>query len=379
MQTKRITIIGLGLIGGSFGLALNKRNNKKHSFELVGYDLNIVSIRQAVSKGAVHWGTTGLKLAVEGSDLIILAVPVGQMKETVKNILPYLKKGCIIFDTGSTKEKPVQEISRLLPADIYFVGGHPMAGSERSGISGAHPYLFENAIFVITPGDNALPDILDPVVDLIELTGAKPKIMSPRIHDQAVAGVSHLPYLIAVNLVETVHELSQTIEDAPLLAAGGFRDTTRIAGGDAVMWRDIALSNQENLIRMIELFQEKLAQMTAYLKQGDGESLRQIFISAKKHREEIPITYKGVLPEMNELLVTIPDQPGMLALITGYLGQRGINIAEIEVLRVREHREGTIRLAFQRKDERDKAIAILKEQGLSVNWGHATHDQQQEL
>jgi prephenate dehydrogenase len=198
MQIKRITIIGLGLIGGSFGLALNKKNNKKHSFEIVGYDLNIVSMRQAVSKGAVHWGTTGLKLAVEGSDLIILAVPVGQMEETVKNILPYLKKGCIIFDTGSTKEKPVQEISRLLPADIYFVGGHPMAGSERSGISGAHPYLFENAIFVITPGDNALPEILDPVVGLIELTGAKPKIMSPRIHDQAVAGVSHLPYIIAV-------------------------------------------------------------------------------------------------------------------------------------------------------------------------------------
>lgn len=364
MKINQITIIGLGLIGGSFGLALNKKSTIP---QVVGFDVNISSVRQAVSKGAVHWGTVNIKLAVEEADLIILAVPVGQIKKMVEIIIPYLKNDSIIFDVGSTKENLVKEISKILPSHIYFIGGHPMAGSERSGMSGANPYLFENAIYVITPNEDTDSGIINTVVELIESVGAKPKIMSPRIHDQAVAGVSHLPYIVAVSLVNTVKELSQSLVDAPLLAAGGFRDTTRIAGGDAVMWRDIALSNQENLINMINNFQNQLEITKEYLKHGDGEKLKEIFLKARENREEIPISYKGVLPQVYELLITIPDQPGMLSLITGSLGKEGVNISEIEVLRVREDQEGAIRLAFQRKEDLEKSMEILiKEKGLSV-------------
>ncbi|MEL7565130.1 MAG: prephenate dehydrogenase [Dehalobacterium sp.] len=360
---KQITIIGLGLIGGSFGLALNKKGKIS---QVVGFDVNTVSIQQAVSKGAVHWGTTNIKIAVEGADLIILAVPVGQMIKMVQEIIPYLKKQSIIFDVGSTKENLVKEISHILPEHIYFMGGHPMAGSERSGMSGANPYLFENAIYVITPREDTDPGVIETVMELIESVGAKPKIMSPEMHDQAVAGVSHLPYFVAVSLVNTVQELSQSLVDAPLLAAGGFRDTTRIAGGDAVMWRDIALSNQENIINMINCFQNQLEITKEHLKHGDGEKLKEMFLKARKSREEIPISYKGVLPQVYELLITIPDQPGMLSLITGSLGKEGVNISEIEVLRVREHQEGAIRLAFQRKEDMEKSMEILKARGLSV-------------
>lgn len=358
----QITIIGLGLIGGSFGLALNKKGKIP---QVVGYDANMDSVRLAVSKGAVHWGTGTLKLAVEHADLIILAIPVGQMKEMVEKILPFLKDASVIFDVGSTKEKLLAEISRLLPPNISFVGGHPMAGSEQSGISAAHPYLFENAIYVITPQEGTDPDIVESLVELLASLGAKPKIMSPGEHDQTVAGVSHLPYIVAVSLVNTVQEISQNLPDAPLLAAGGFRDTTRVAGGSAVMWRDIALSNQANIIDMINRLQKQLEITKGYLAEGAGERLEALFTQARENRKEIPIT-KGVLPEVYELFITVPDQPGMLSFITGSLGKEGVNIAEIEVLRVRENQEGAIRLAFQRKDDLEKSIKILMEKGISV-------------
>ncbi|MCR6545863.1 prephenate dehydrogenase [Dehalobacterium formicoaceticum] len=360
----KITIIGLGLIGGSLGLALNKKGQIP---ALVGYDLNLTSVQQAVAMRAVHWGTMSLKLAVEDADLVILAVPVGQIKNTVLSILPFLKDGCVFFDVGSTKESIIKEMSRILPAHIAFIGGHPMAGSEKAGISGAKDYLFENAIYVITPKAEESPENLHKVLQVIEWLGAKPKIMSPEVHDQAVAGVSHLPYLAAVSLVQTVGELGHKIPDAPLLAAGGFRDTTRIAGGDAVMWRDIVLSNQENLIEMIDAFQKQLDQVKEYLIKGDGERLEELFLSSKNLREGIPVSYRGGLPQIYELLISIPDQPGMLSLITGSLGAAEVNIAEIEVLRVRENHEGAIRLAFQHQSDLDKALIILREKGLSVS------------
>lgn len=359
----QITIIGLGLIGGSLGLALS---NSKKIPQVVGYDIGLSSIQEAVAKGAVHWGTTGLKLAVEHADAVLLAVPVGQMKKIVQNILPFLKNHCIIFDVGSTKNDLLQELSPMIPPKIYLIGGHPMAGSERAGISGAHPYLFENAIFVLTPQGHSNEQALKTVVELVELVGAKVKMMSPEVHDQIVAGVSHLPYLVAVSLVNTVHELSEELVDAPLLAAGGFRDTTRIAGGDPVMWRDISLSNRDNIIKMIDSFEKHLAEIKNTLEIRDENNLIHTFTQAQKNREQIPITYRGALPEVYELLVTVPDQPGMLSIITGSLGNRSVNISEIEVLQVRENQEGTIRLAFQKKSDLDCALDILLKQGIPV-------------
>jgi prephenate dehydrogenase len=360
----QITIIGLGLIGGSFGLALNKKGQIP---TIVGYDLNIASVQKAVAMGAVHWGTLSLKLAVQDADLVIMAVPVGQIKKTSLSILNFLKEGCVIFDVGSTKENLIKEISTILPPHISFIGGHPMAGSERAGISGAKDYLFENAIYVITPKAEEKPESLGKALYVIELIGAKPKIMSPEIHDQAVAGISHLPYLVAVSLVQTVAELERKIPDAPILAAGGFRDTTRIAGGDAVMWRDISLSNQKNLIKMIDSFQKQLEKVKEYLIKGSGDQLEKLFLSSKALREKIPVSSQGVLPQVYELSISIPDQPGMLSLITGSLGEADVNIAEIEVLRVRENHEGAIRLAFQQQSDLDKALIILKDKGISVS------------
>ncbi len=365
MKVNQITIIGLGLMGGSLGLAFS---NSGKVTQVVGYDLSISSIRQAVAKGSVHWGTNVLKMAVEQADVVILAVPVGQVKAMVQKALPFLKEDqCIIFDIGSTKEQIVKEISEILPRNISFMGGHPMTGSERAGISEAHPYLFENSIFVITPNSSGeQQEALKVLENLVTLLGAKIKIMSPDIHDKIVAGVSHLPYIIAVTLMNTVKELSQVLPDAPLLAAGGFRDTTRVAGGDPIMWRDICLSNQKNIMDLIEKFQQHLEKLKINLRNSQGDELFNTFVAARESREQIPLRYKGVLPEVYELMINIPDQPGMLSLITGSLADQGVNISEIEVLRVRDNQEGAIRLAFQKKADLDQSMNILKAKGISA-------------
>lgn len=360
---KQITIIGLGLIGGSLGLALCK--SRKIS-QVVGQDVDVFAIKTAVARGAVHWSTTSLSLAVKYSDIVVLAVPVGRMKNIVQEIIPYLKEGCIITDVGSTKEKLVEEISQILPHHIYFVGAHPMAGSERGGILGADPYLFENAIFCITPRENTHKIAVESVTALAGFVGAKVKLISPSEHDQMVAGVSHLPYLVAVSLVNSVCQLSQDYPGTLTLAAGGFRDTTRIAGGDPLMWKDISLSNQQAIIRMIDLFSANMEIIKRKIMDTCPEDLMQIFQESRTNREQIPFRYKGVLPEINELLVSVPDKTGMLALITGCLAEQGINVSEIEVLPVRENHEGAIRLGFQRKDILEKAEEILKSQGLKV-------------
>jgi len=360
---RQVTIIGLGLIGGSLGLALRNKSDLK----VVGQDIDPFSRETAVAREAVHWSTNSLKLAVEDADLVILAVPVRRIKGIIQNMSRYLKTGCVITDVGSTKGELVKEISHIIPPAVYYIGAHPMAGSERGGIGGANPYLFENAIFCVTPNKSTHPKALKTVSDLAKLIGAKVFSVSPEKHDKMVAGVSHLPYIVAVNLVNTVSKLvEEDLPDTLTLAAGGFRDTTRVAGGDPVMWRDISLTNREYLVQIIDRFQKELAGIRQTIRETDEGKILECFTRAKETREKIPFRFKGLLPQVYELVVTVPDRPGMLSLITGSLGTHNINISEIEVLRVRENHEGTIRLAFEHGDSRDRAAKVLKNQGLTV-------------
>lgn len=359
----QVTIVGLGLIGGSLGLALS-HSNKVH--RIIGLDIDMQTLQDAVALGAVHMATTSCRIAVSEADIVVLAVPVGQMPPMVTQMRPFLKAGCIITDVGSTKTKVHEEITKLLPSHVSFIGGHPMAGSERGGISEADPCLFENAIYCLTPDDKANIEKLNIIKQLVELVGSKVKVLSPQEHDLLVAGVSHLPHMVAVALVNAFTQIAEQHPDAGTLAAGGFRDTTRIAGGNPTMWRDISLSNRDNIVNMINLFQEKLDEIKNYLNNFNDKGLWDVFSQAQRVRQSIPMGLKGVLPGIYEMVVTVPDQPGMLSLITGKLGEAGINIAEIEILRVREGDEGTIRLAFQGEDLLNGAMEILRGQGFPI-------------
>lgn len=355
---QRIAIIGVGLIGGSLGLAIKKDKFANH---VIGIDINQANLELAQQLGAIDQASLDYDL-ISTVDLVILAAPITVNLKVLRQIEPLLKPGAIITDVCSTKGDFVRECGQIL-TNNPFVGGHPMAGAEVAGVGGADPYLFENAIYLLTPTTDTDPAALTKVKTLVEGIGARVMIVDPDEHDFMVAAVSHLPHLVASTLVNTAAELE---DDHPLtlvLAAGGFKDTTRIASGNPTLWKDICFNNQDKLVAMIERFEKHLAsfkmQLTASLDQEFEADLQ----LAKNMRDKIPKKLKGYWPFLEELIVTIPDQPGTIGLVAVILGQQGINIDDIEILHVREGEGGTLRLGFAQEDSASKAMKTLKKHG----------------
>ena len=358
---KRVAIIGVGLIGGSLGLAINSRGL---AGEVLGIGRSENTLELAAECGAINSSSTKPD-AVAGADLIVLATPVGATVEVLRAVVPYITPGTLLTDVGSTKTGVIKGIREILPEHSFFIGGHPMAGSERAGISGADPYLFENAFYMITPDENSRDEDLRRLRELVEGIGAKPVIMFPVKHDLSVAAVSHLPHLLAASLVNFLFDLPEGEEISPL-AAGGFRDTTRIAAGDPVMWRDIFLSNREAILGLLEKFRTNINNLSQAIDSADGEEIYRLLDRARKLKLGMPARTKGYLPMLWEIVVTVPDSPGMISEIAGLLGRNGINIVDIEIMRVREGEGGTIRLGFATEDEQSGAVEILRSSGYIV-------------
>jgi len=357
----KITIIGLGLIGGSLGMALCGKGAAR---EVWGVDVDQRTLELARQTLAVHRATTDLGEGVRGAEVVVLAVPVGLTGEMLRAIVPYLSEGCIVTDVGSTKTRVVELAEEILPPGIHFVGGHPMAGSEVAGITGADRYLFENAVYLLTPTCNTNEQALLKVMGLVESIGAKVYRFSPGEHDIMVAAVSHLPHLLAAALVNTVAGIQEEHRDTLLLAAGGFRDTTRIAAGHPVMWRDIFLTNKDGVLEMINKFRRVLDGFQQAIEANDGDGLINQLEQARRVRQGVPAKVKGYLPPLHEVIVTVPDRPGMIAEIASHLGVAGININDIEILRVREGDGGTIRLGLAEAGSDDKAVELLRSKGI---------------
>lgn len=363
MSIREITIIGLGLIGGSLGMALKK---SRPEIRVAGVDLALDTIDEAVCRKAIDWGTVQIGEGVRTADLVILATPVSAMLTTVYKLLPYLKEGAILTDVGSTKTQIVEIMAEILPPAVHFIGGHPMAGSEKGGLAGASELLFENAAYVLTPLPRTDFQAIDGLRDILDSLGAQIIILSPAEHDRKVAAVSHLPHLIASALVNTVGSLEEEEQGYFTLAAGGFRDTTRIAASQSGLWCDILLGNRQALLPLLEEFLGALQEFEKVLLTKDAGRLTALLNTARLWREKVPIGLKGILPQLFELQVNIPDQPGSIASITNLLGGRHINIIDIEIQRVREEDEGTLRLGFSMEEERDHAKRVLEEKGYQV-------------
>jgi len=259
---KRIAIIGVGLIGGSLGLALKKRNLVE---EVVGIGRRQESMDKALQAGAVDRATLKLEEGVKDVDLVVMATPVGLITEMIKRTIMALSRGVIITDVGSTKEKIIQEVNNFLPEGISFVGGHPLAGSEKRGVEEARADLFENSVCVLTPGEKTSSRASETVKSLWESVGARVLIMKPEEHDFLIAATSHLPHLIATTLVNLVSDLKGEDERILSLIAGGFKDTTRIAASPPELWRDICLSNKDNLTAMIDKFKGLLEEVKEHI------------------------------------------------------------------------------------------------------------------
>jgi len=278
----RIAIIGLGLIGGSIGLALKQADWQKA--QIVGYIRRSELSSVVLSSGAVDNVESSLKATVKGADLIIIATPVLTIKDIFSQIAADLPPGSVVTDTASTKVQVMRWAEELLPPRTSFVGGHPMAGKEISGIKAAEADLFHNCVYCLTPATQAKPAAVQTVADMVKTLGATPLTISADEHDNLVAGISHLPLLLSIALVSATTQ-SPSWEQMSRLAASGYRDLTRLASGNPEVNAHICLSNQAPIISWIDKFSEELQRLRKFLANGDSE-IEKFLVMASEARQK---------------------------------------------------------------------------------------------
>ena len=277
-----VTIIGLGLIGGSIGLAL--RQGKKSNWEVVGHSRRRKTVANALSLGAIDRGETNLKDAVKQAEIIIIATPVLAVKEIFSQIAPYLLSGCIVTDTASTKVQVMKWAEEILPPTVNFIGGHPMAGRETYGIKAAEVELFQECTYCLTPSERASPESIDTVLDMVKKLGAIPSFIDAQEHDKLVAGISHLPMLLSAALVSLTTK-NPSWSKMSKLAASGYHDLTRLASGNPEVNSHICLSNQEAIVGWIDEFSQELETYRQLVAEGD-KHLEKALTEANKARQE---------------------------------------------------------------------------------------------
>ncbi|MCX7984081.1 MAG: prephenate dehydrogenase/arogenate dehydrogenase family protein [Bacteroidetes bacterium] len=354
----RVTIVGVGLIGGSLALALRKRFP---SIRIIGVDRKRV-LRRAIERKAIHEGSQSLKQSLADAELVVLATPVDHIVNILPTVAKYTSPSAVVTDTGSVK-KHILDCARVYFPNGNFVGGHPMAGAEFAGINAAHPLLFQNALYLLTPlrKNSAFRKL----VALISALDARVLTIDAETHDKVVAAVSHLPQLAAVALVNTVGYKHAQARTHLTLAAGGFRDMTRIASSPYDIWRDILAFNTENIAEAVKLYIESLTTMITMLQRAPS-ALKKEFVRSRVLRSRIPRSMKGFISALVDISVYIEDKPGQLARLTALLGKAHINIKDIELVKVREGRGGTFRLYFDSVTTADEAKIVLQQAGFEI-------------
>ncbi|MDR3588592.1 MAG: prephenate dehydrogenase [Negativicutes bacterium] len=285
MKGLRIAIIGVGLIGGSLGLAL--RQARPGTFKITGIDSRRESLAVALDRGAVDETAADPVAGVSAADIVFLCTPVLQIPGLIAEIAPHLKDGAIVTDVGSTKGFLRREITALLPAGVFYIGGHPMAGREKSGIAAADGTLFADKMFILTPLEDAPPAAVELLQELVGLTGARVTVMDVDHHDRCAAVISHIPHIAAAALVNLLARYPGEEQNLLNLAGGGFCDTTRIASSDADMWADICLTNSAAIGQSLDQMQAILDDLARFIRQGDRDRVHAFFKAAKARRDSV--------------------------------------------------------------------------------------------
>ena len=353
---QKIGFIGLGLIGGSIAKAVRQYYP---DYEIVAFDKNKEALALATQESVIDVAATTIDNNFHNCNYIFLCAPVASNTAYLKQLTEYLDDDCILTDVGSVKANIHEEV-QTLGIGKYFIGGHPMAGSEKSGYSNSKAMLIENAYFILTPTDQVAREKVEAYEKFVESLKALPVILDYRIHDQITGTISHLPHIIASTLVNFVKTHDTKDEMMKNLAAGGFKDITRIASSSPTMWQHICLKNKDNISQILASYIKYLEEVKSMIDSGDGQAIYDWFDSSRIYRNSLPGASSGPIKKAFEVYCDIIDEAGGIAAIATILASNGLSIKNIGIVHNREFEEGVLRIEFYDESSSKKAAELLQ-------------------
>lgn len=362
MSVKRLGFIGLGLIGGSIAKTAKRIYPDIRIIALSGHSSTIT---QAYREGLIENQENASIEAFAGCDYIFLCTPVQQSLSYLTQLKSVLTNDCILTDAGSVKGDIHQAVSAL-GMDRYFIGGHPMAGSEKTGLSNATAYLLENAYYILTPSRQIDPKRVEAFRAFIASLGAIPMILDYDAHDAATAAISHLPHVLASSLVHFIRQSDDEKETMKTIAAGGFKDMTRIASSSPVMWEEICLANQKQLLAAIDAYQNSLSHIRSTIAAANAPDIRAFFQSAKDYRDSLAVAPKGPMQTVFELYCDLIDEAGGIATIATILASNHLSIKNIGIIHNREFEDGVLKIEMYDQESYRRSIELLRKYHYTV-------------
>ena len=352
----KIGFIGLGLIGGSIAKAIRQYYP---DYEIVAFDKSKESLALATQESTIDVAATTIDNNFHNCNYIFLCAPVASNTAYLKQITEYLNDDCILTDVGSVKTNIHEEV-KALGIEKYFIGGHPMAGSEKSGYSNSKAMLIENAYYILTPTSEVSQEKVDAYEHFIESLKALPIVLDYQLHDYITGTISHLPHIIASSLVNFVKQHDTNDELMKNLAVGGFKDITRIASSSPIMWQNICLKNKQNIVDILDQYIDSLEDFKEAIEREDDLDLYNRFDSSRNYRNSMPASSAGPIKKSFAVYCDIIDEAGGIAAIATILASNNISIKNIGIIHNREFEEGVLRIEFYDEDSTKRAVELLQ-------------------
>lgn len=361
---KKLTIgfIGLGLIGGSIAKGIR---HKYKDFTIIAYNRSERSRIMAKDDGTATIVTDQIDENFSNCDYIFLCTPVEHNVIYLEQLKDLIKDDCIITDVGSVKQN-IHKSVECLNMTRNFIGGHPMAGSEKTGYENSNIYLLENAYYALTPTNDTPTEKIQELTEIIQALGAIPVKLNYNEHDYAVAAISHVPHLIAASLVNLVKDNDSEQETMKLLAAGGFKDITRIASSSPDMWQQICSTNNQNIVSLIDKYIASLKNVRDSIQENKTNAIYDLFIKSGEYRNSFSDNLRGPITKVYEMYLDIIDESGAISTVATILAVNNINIKNIGIIHNREFEDGVLKIEFYDKTSVEGAVVLLQKYNYKI-------------
>ena len=351
-----IGFVGFGLIGGSIARALRK---KHPDWNMIAASRSQEPLMMAAADGVLNWVCSGVEANFAACDCIFLCTPVESALDYLRQLSGIIKRDCIVTDVGSTKSDILRAVTGT-PIEPNFIGGHPMAGSEKTGYANSSDRLLENCWYILAPAPAVSADKLARMEELVRDIGAMPMVLDPARHDLITATVSHLPHVIASSLVNLVHDSDDDEQHMKQIAAGGFKDLTRIASASPDMWQQICETNADNIVQVLELYIASLQRISDQIRSHSRQEIRQLFADSREYRNSFPEQAAGTLKKQYTIYLDVADEVGAITTVAAILSAHQLSIKNIGINNNREFQEGALAIEFYDEASVNKAAQLLR-------------------